>query len=125
MRSSLGYSTNVCSPASTIIEHDNNRKATLMIQHLVMVPAATMTSRAVARLAPLAIMTVAVPVISMIVTVFSIVSIRPVSVPIIAIRPTVVTIGSPVVAIRSTIVVSMVRVAATIVGWVTRVVPVV
>lgn len=95
-----------------------------MIKHLVMVPAATMMSGAKARSAPLAIVRVVAPMMPMIVTILSIIiSIGPVSGPFISIWPATVTIGSPVVTIRSTIVVSMARVAAIVIRWMSGVVP--
>jgi len=139
-RSPRFYVPGVIIAASAVIKHDHHRESTLMIFWVVMI-LATVTSGTMPRPAPLMIVRIVISIVLMIVAIFPIVvvrpivvvcpivavcpiaSIRPVSMPIVPIRPTMVTVGSPIITIGSTIVVrSMARVAATIIGWVSGVV---
>ena len=74
MRWGRGQILYVYSPASTVIEHENRREATLVILQVV-IPAAAVMSGAMTRPAPLAIVRIVIPVVSMIAAVRPIVAI--------------------------------------------------
>jgi len=73
------YVPGVVIAASTVIEHDNHRKAALVILQGVTMPAA-IVSGAMARPAPVTMVRIVIPVVPMIVAVSPIVPIRPVSI---------------------------------------------
>jgi len=63
------YVPNVVVAASTVIKHENNREAALVILQVVLIPAATVMSGAMARSAPLAMVRIVIPMASTIVTI--------------------------------------------------------
>lgn len=102
-RSPRFYVPGVIIAASAVIKHDHHRESTLMIFWVVMI-LATVTSGTMPRPAPLTIVRIVISIVLMIVAVrpivvvcpivavCPIVSIRPVSIPIVPMRPTIVTV---------------------------------